>query len=254
MKKTANTTEEMRAMSETGGALESLGTTNIPDTAGRDAIHIAVIRRVAETRLFPGQHVGIDGNPSGEKTVGIVDPYLANTVMPGESFWMLLYPRTITGLRHVWNHPDFDAEVQRYEVMPDEIDEDEIYERARTEAFETLKKDPDFIKQVLKNNEPVNPVTWRDRAKLFPEAEREVRKMTDDVGVSFGHLMDFLDGGSEVSYRDDYDNGFSWYGDEYITSLGTDAGGEISDEAWNAIEILLDKKFSSRAKYFSCSC
>lgn len=108
----ANAThEDLRNMSETGGALETLGTTNIPATSGRDAIHIAVIRMVATTRLFPGQHVGVDGSPNAEKTVGIVDPYLPGPVYPDQPFWALLYPRTITGLRHVWTHPDFDDEV-----------------------------------------------------------------------------------------------------------------------------------------------
>lgn len=91
-------------------AQETLGTL-IDENAGRDAIHVAVFPAVAGERLAPGQHVGKDGSPSTKPHVGIVDPFLAGLVFPGERFWVLLYPRTITGLRHVWTHPAFGDEV-----------------------------------------------------------------------------------------------------------------------------------------------
>lgn len=109
----AKSNEDLRAMSERESALETLGTIDIPETAGRDAIHIAVVSAVAESKVYPGQHVGKDGDPFSEKTVGIVDPYLKAPVYPGQRFWILLYPRTITGLRHVWTHPDFEDESGR---------------------------------------------------------------------------------------------------------------------------------------------
>jgi hypothetical protein len=81
----------------------------------RDAIHIAVAPVTAAERLAPGQHVGLiePGNlelvgPSGT-SIGVVDPFLTNDVEPGQRFWLLLYPGTITGLRHVWSHPAFTA-------------------------------------------------------------------------------------------------------------------------------------------------
>lgn len=81
----------------------------------RDAIHVAVMPVVSaegET-LLPGQHIGfaergwrVTGNPQEPyKLLGIVDPFLAAPVQPGTRFWMLLYPQTITGLRHDWSHP-----------------------------------------------------------------------------------------------------------------------------------------------------
>ncbi|HYF50513.1 MAG TPA: hypothetical protein VEJ63_13970 [Planctomycetota bacterium] len=81
----------------------------------RDAIHIAVAPVAASSRLSPGQHVGLirEGNvelvgPS-KRNIGIVDPFLSAPVEEGQRFWLFLYPGTITGLRHVWTHPEFAA-------------------------------------------------------------------------------------------------------------------------------------------------
>ena len=90
-------------------ALDALGSI-IDDTVGRDAIHLAVEPCVAGEPLQPGQHIGItQGHAYKEdcKMLGIVDPFLKNPVGTGERFLMILYPRTITSLRHVWTHPDF---------------------------------------------------------------------------------------------------------------------------------------------------
>ena len=90
-------------------ALETLGTI-IDQTAGRDAVHIAVEPLIAAHSLRPGDHVGILPNGLAgycEKALGIVDPFLKTTVDAGKSFWLLLYPRQITSLRHVWSHPAF---------------------------------------------------------------------------------------------------------------------------------------------------
>ncbi|HVL12339.1 MAG TPA: hypothetical protein VM529_07230 [Gemmata sp.] len=81
----------------------------------RDAIHVAVAPVTAAARLAPGQHVGLvqDGNTElvgpCDRTIGVVDPFLAADVEPGQRFWLFLYPGTITGLRHVWTHPVFTA-------------------------------------------------------------------------------------------------------------------------------------------------
>jgi hypothetical protein len=81
----------------------------------RDAIHIAVAPVTAAARLIPGQHVGLveQGNLElvgpCERNIGVVDPFLAQPVEPGQRFWLFLYPGTITGLRHIWTHPAFAA-------------------------------------------------------------------------------------------------------------------------------------------------
>lgn len=92
-------------------ALETLGT--IITAGGRDAIHLAVEPVIAEHHMKPGDHVGIvDGKASrhAERMLGIVDPFLETMVKPGQMFWLVVYPRQITSLRHVWEHPAFPAE------------------------------------------------------------------------------------------------------------------------------------------------
>lgn len=90
-------------------ALETLGMI-IPENSGRDAIHLAVEPVFAGQRLSPGQDVGFlaDGTAGiTDKPLGIVDPFLKQLVAPGERFWLVIYPRQITSLRHVWSHPAF---------------------------------------------------------------------------------------------------------------------------------------------------
>jgi hypothetical protein len=96
-------------------ALETLGTI-INESAGRDAIHLAVEPVIAAMTLRPGEDVGL--GPDGSAAVaslcpqplGIVDPFLKAPVKKGERFWLVVYPRQITSLRHVWTHPAFEQE------------------------------------------------------------------------------------------------------------------------------------------------
>jgi len=92
-------------------ALDTLGTI-IDERAARDAIHLAVEPVIAGEYLYAGAKIvireGVAMNPVGqEKSIGIVDPFLVSRVKPGERFWLVVNPRTITSLRHVWSHPAF---------------------------------------------------------------------------------------------------------------------------------------------------
>jgi hypothetical protein len=93
-------------------ALETLGTI-ISENEKRDAIHLAVEPVIAAHLLQPCDDVGLlpDGSASteGVKHLGIVDPFLKEPVAEGERFWLVVYPRQITSLRHVWEHPAFPA-------------------------------------------------------------------------------------------------------------------------------------------------
>lgn len=81
-----------------------------------DAIHVATMPVTAAETLKPGQHIGfkdeyrVTAAPAAPyKLLGIVDPFLTADIVEGQRFFMLLYPNTITGLRHVWTHPDIAA-------------------------------------------------------------------------------------------------------------------------------------------------
>lgn len=82
--------------------------------AMRDAIHIAIAPVVAAKVLSAGDHVGPtkDGRYAmTSNPVGIVDPFRGpGVIAAGEKFWLLLYPNTITTLRHNWTHPAFSTE------------------------------------------------------------------------------------------------------------------------------------------------
>lgn len=106
-------------------ALETLGTI-IDEKEKRDAIHLAVLPAVAGEPLRPGQQISL--RPDGKagyavNGLGIVDPFLRSTVAAGERFWMVLKPRLVTSLRHVWTHPSF----------PDELPQGEDREDAKRE-------------------------------------------------------------------------------------------------------------------------
>lgn len=92
-------------------ALETLGTI-LTSEQKRDAIHLAVIPVIAEEYMKPGDPISqvagkafIDING-----LGIVDPFILRPVEKDEQFWMVIKPRLITSLRHVWSHPAFDDE------------------------------------------------------------------------------------------------------------------------------------------------
>jgi len=94
-------------------ALETLGMIH-DRIEKRDAIHLAVEPVTAARSLSPGDHVGVkDGVACSSYTphVGIVDPFLSDGPMNGQRFWLVLYPRTIESLRHVWSHPAFPDEL-----------------------------------------------------------------------------------------------------------------------------------------------
>jgi|SRR5271154_3159340 len=109
--------------SVTTDALETLGMI-ITENEKRDAIHLAVEPVVAHEKLYPGQHVGfIDDSKTlcgvCDNPLGIVDPFLSMSVFPGQKFWLIIYPRKITSLRHVWEHPDFDKSFPTSNVVND---------------------------------------------------------------------------------------------------------------------------------------
>lgn len=100
--------------------------TIIEGDQSRDAIHVCVAPCVAAHYLCPGDHVGIleDGKAGGSPNpVGIVDPFLKEGVQEGQKFWVCLYPGTIKGLRHEWEHPAFKVAVPLPPPEPEQDDD-----------------------------------------------------------------------------------------------------------------------------------
>jgi hypothetical protein len=99
-------------------ALETLGTLIGPNEK-RDAIHLAVLPVVAGSNITPGEDVKFDAEGLAVAAwegdgIGIADPFLKlerenggkGRIRPGQRFWLVVYPRKINSLRHVWTHPD----------------------------------------------------------------------------------------------------------------------------------------------------
>lgn len=94
----------------------------ITDEQHRDAVHIAVAPVTAGMEMYPGEHIGFNGDAfvvrTDAKHIGIVDPFLRGPVSKGDQFYMFLYPNTITSLRHDWTHPDFQKEDELASMEP----------------------------------------------------------------------------------------------------------------------------------------
>lgn len=147
-------------------ALATLGTI-IDERAGRDAIHLAVEPVIAGFDLVPGQDVGIDEGVAKPRRpfLGIVDPFLTKTVKKGERFWLVVYPRQITSLRHVWEHPAF-ADETRIAGQGESIKE-----RSETWLREFINRSDcppyeEVIAKALNNNE-----TWSSEYLHFNDMD-----------------------------------------------------------------------------------
>jgi hypothetical protein len=158
------------------GPFPSSGPQNTTDLIGqilnayaglrRDAIHIAVAPMTAVESLGAGDHVGLDPDHPGcvgagfSPSVGIVDPFLQVTVVKGAVVWVFLYPHTITSLRHQWTHPAF-------------ADEGAAEEAEAATVFRRL------VKRAAAEAEVSTPRRW-------------LEEFSDDIGLSYGRLMDGL--------------------------------------------------------------
>lgn len=92
----------------------------------RDAIHVAIVPLIAECDLYSGEQFKLlygttnRAISAGDNGIGIVDPFITDYrfINKGSAFWGLLFPGTITGMRHHWEHPAFStvAEISKSEL------------------------------------------------------------------------------------------------------------------------------------------
>lgn len=213
-------------------ALETLGFILADNQGERDAIHLAVEPVIAATTLSPGEHVGIkDGKAvSGRfrknkdvKMLGIVDPFLKMDIVAGEKFWLVVYPRQITSLRHVWAHPDFDEE--SYVMFPnvDGTDNAVLYPSPKELAYKWI--------QDYANRLSGSYYDYRNDSDSYADITAE-----ELIETAKTHL----DGG---------------WGD-FIVYGGMFEGEYTEPEFWNQLEIYLEKEIPEvdRRSFFSCSC
>jgi hypothetical protein len=179
-------------------ALETLGTI-IDDNQKRDAIHLAVEPVIAMDNLYPGDHVNVNGEkrrPYEDDAVGIVDPFLKapsllrdNGVRKGERFWLVLYPRTIKSLRHVWEHPAFPPSEGQITQQEKEL---------TTEIQKSKEWIENYVKEIQEwdndDNHYGNSTTIRDYHDLMNAADRWVNS-DDDVGGIIKSRIDYKDQG-----------------------------------------------------------
>lgn len=77
----------------------------------KDALHFPVVSVKSSDRFLPGEPVGLNDKGLAAQVddpIGIVDPFLKRAVEPGDTFWLMLYQKTVTNLRHDWSHPAFE--------------------------------------------------------------------------------------------------------------------------------------------------
>lgn len=90
------------------------------EKAERDAVHVAVIPLYAGERLSRGSKVKLKygsvkvamcAEYNEKDAIGIVDPFLKDYEVPENGrFWCMLFPGSVTGMRHHWAHPSFEED------------------------------------------------------------------------------------------------------------------------------------------------
>jgi hypothetical protein len=150
-----------------GDALETIGNIIEGDEI-RDAVHIACLPAEAEVDLYAGMHVGYkDGKASPMyDNIGIVDAFIKGIVPKGNHFWIMVYPRNITGLRPIWTHPNIPDNSDANKIDVSNRTEDEKYLRSVAEqigvGYEKFMEDVEsFVEYdetpITRGYEPENP-------------------------------------------------------------------------------------------------
>lgn len=221
----ANKNADKRSV--TTDALDTLGTIITPNEK-RDAIHLAVENVVAAEILAPNDDVGFlpDGRVGKNAAVklGKVDPFLTNYVMEGVNFWLVVYPRQITSLRHVWEHPSFPAS----ELSPSTPSAPKKVRRKAAAPKAMASPETPLPAPVLDPDVEESERWLEDYAAQIDITYKELIRAADDF-VSHGEYL--IDGGKFEG--ESLPNGF-WDHYERVT-------GNIVPE-------------NERWSFFSCSC
>ena len=251
------------------------------ESSERDAVHIAIAPVIAGEDLEPGEDVGfIQGSKTHVTSrtmavIGIVDPFLTGTVRAGQSFYMLLFPNSVTGMRHHWSHPSFKEEeveaapnppIDWSKLKPDPTPKGPVW---RTETvmglcrqmldnhdFSALPIMADALeeagfdqKEVLHKMRATCPDHWEAMKEVCSVYSDEMEKAVagiDDfaigtLGTTFSDVMD----GAEK-----YLNEGSWNDDNFMEGSKGDWR-----EFWRNYAVLMhDKPHADDEVPYRCSC
>lgn len=239
------------------------------DDRQRDAIHVALAPATAATRLTPGEHVGLvradDAELAGptDNNIGIVDPFLAAEVEPGQRFWLFLYPNSVTGLRHIWTHPTFNAVASEVRAREEAVSEPVPAQSLRDDFLAALAENEDDAETRLVFSD------WLDEQGEHEEAERH-RKWP----AAKKWLVEFVQANNEDEDEDDpyltvitYDDLIAFgrsaiEENDYWLSCGSndlmcDALREKCEEFWKNWSIITGVPVPADAveqSSFSCAC
>lgn len=211
-------------------ALETLGMIHQHDEK-RDAIHLGVEPVEAGEQLAVGATIGIkDGKAyqstkrNGIKALGIVDPFLESKVLPGQRFWLVVMPRQITSLRHVWEHPDFPDSHETSHAVPVSKAWDDLSDAERK----------------------THVAIGTELGKAWEFMENYAEELSDYEGDITAEQL--FDQGLEAI---EDPNGYN-----YLVGGSSMEGGRPSAEFWEAMSVLLNRDLTNVEKpnFFSCSC
>lgn len=241
-------------------ALATLGMLHT-QTEGRDAIHLGVEQVTAGETLERGQPIGFleDGKVYGSwlgcdtanehypKCVGIVDPFLDTPIYKGQKFWLVVLPRQITSLRHVWEYHDFkpSGETGGAQLLTHKVN-------LPQPAKDIEKMEPAELRQHIKAMEQAitgpTPEQLHQAELLLglphAVAEEHIRQVAKSLGVERDELVDRA--------RDYVRSGSYWVeGGRFESQTIGDP-----EKFWSAYETVTGEKVDQgdRHSFLSCSC
>ncbi len=215
-------------------ALETLGTVH-QHREFRDAIHLAVEPVVAGEDLAVGEEITyVNGKAfakrRGEESVGIVDPFLKERIREGDRFWLVVHPRMISSLRHVWSHPAFPDEaavtfLKQAQATPED-----------NQVAELMAQTPEELAYawIVEYAESLSSENGDD--------DEYGGTVTAEELIQYG--WDFYESNRKGSWGD------------YLNKGGLLEGVSVADEFWDKLAILKGVAIEQehRGSFFTCSC
>lgn len=240
----------------------------------RDCVHIAVVPVIADSDYVggPGDVVALVPGSTARVThaykddadvVGIIDPFLRDSPNKGDKFYLFLLPSTITGLKHRWSHPAFDAPAGVGVVaLISGVDYSTIQAERAQEAAANLSTEAALKAAVQANPHDEGAraahVDWLLEHHKYEEAAyyenwKEAVKWLEDFATTHGVTYDTVVQAAKTCLVDG--TSYVQYGSESLRNFMTEDAS--STTFWNNFELAtLTEVATAKRRYqvFSCSC